>query len=77
MFKKVLDCPNQKDKNCILGRLKKIKISSGFFKFFKSETDDGLSSCSFFPEKPTKDELEMGKPVLSEIELLREKIMDD
>ena len=42
----VLDCPNHKDKSCILRRLKKIKISSVFIISLKSETDDGLSSCS-------------------------------
>ena len=39
----------------------------------KSETDDGFSSCSSFPERPTLEELEMDKPVLAEIERLREK----
>ena len=40
----VLDCPNHRDKICILRRLKKIKDSSGLVKSLKSETDDGLSS---------------------------------
>ena len=43
----------------------------------KSETDDGLWSCSNFPEKPTLEELEMDKPVLPEIEQLRGKVMDE
>ena len=49
----VLECPNHRDKICILRRLNKIKGSSGLVKSFKSETDDGLSSCSNFPERPT------------------------
>ena len=41
----------------------------------KSETDDGLSSCSNFPERSTDTEL-ANKPVLPETELLRDKISD-
>ena len=51
----VLDCPNHRDKICILRRLKKIKDTSGLVKSLKSETVDGLSSCSNFPERPTLD----------------------
>ena len=40
----------------------------------KSETDDGLPSCSNFPERPSSYELESDKPVLPEIEHLRGKI---
>ena len=40
----------------------------------KSETDDGLSSCSKFPERPSSYELESGRPVLPEIEDLRGKV---
>ena len=58
-------------------RLKKIKSSSGFVKSLKSETDDGLSSCSIFPEKPTLEELEIDKPVLPEIDHLRAKVTDE
>ena len=65
----VLDCSNRRDKNCIMRRLKKIKCSSGLVKSLKSETDDELSSCSNFPELDI--ELEMDKPVFSEIEHLR------
>ena len=43
----------------------------------KSETDDGLSSCSNFPERPTLEELEEEKPVLPEIEHLRGKLTDE
>ena len=42
-----------------------------------SETDDGLWSCSNFPERPTLEEMEMDKPVLPEIEHLRGKVMDE
>ena len=58
-------------------RLKKMKLSSGLVKSLKSETDDGLPSCSNFPERPTPEELEMDKPVLSEIEHLRGKVTDE
>ena len=42
----------------------------------KSETDDGLFSCSNFPERPTERELAANKPVLPEVELLKGKISD-
>ena len=43
----------------------------------KSETDDVLSSCSNFPERPTAEtELAANKPVLPEIEHLKGKISD-
>ena len=73
----VVDCPNHRDKICILRRLQKIKDSSGLIKSFKSETDDGLSSCSNFPERPTLDEMQNEKPVLPEIEHLRGKLKDE
>ena len=73
----VIDFPNHRDKICILRRLKKIKGSSGLVKSLKSETDDGLSSCSNFPERPTLEEMEMDKPVLPEIEHFRGKVKDD
>ena len=46
-------------------------------KSLKSETDDGLSSCSNFPERPTLEEMEMDKPLLPEIEHLRGKVTDE
>ena len=52
----VLDCPNHREKICILRRLKKIKDSTGLAKSLKTETDDGLSSCSNFPKRPTLEE---------------------
>ena len=39
----------------------------------KSETDDGLSICSNFPEQPSSYELESDKPVLPEIKHLKGK----
>ena len=42
----------------------------------KSETDDGLPSCSNFPERLTEAELSANKHVLSEIEHLEGKISD-
>ena len=38
--KEVLDCPNHRDKICILRRLKKIQCSSGLVRSLKLETDD-------------------------------------
>ena len=73
----VVDCPNHRDKICNLRRLKKIKGSSGLVKSLKSETDNGLSSSSNFPERPTLDETQSDKPVLPEIERLRGKITDE
>ena len=72
----VLDCPNHRDKNCTLRRLKKIKCSSGLVKSLQSETDNGLSSCSNFPENPTLEESEMNKTV-PETEHLRGKVTDE
>ena len=73
----VVDCPNHRDKICILRRLKKTKGSSGLVKSLKSETDDALSSCSNFPERPTLDEMQSDKSVLPEIEHLRGKLTDE
>ena len=63
----VLDCPNHRVKTYCLRRLKKGKNSSKIVKLPKSETDDGLSSCSNFPEIPT----------LPEIEHLRGKVTEE
>ena len=57
--------------------LEQIEENKVFFKFFKSETDDGLASCSNFDERPTPEELEMDTPVLSEINHLRGKITNE
>ena len=61
----VLDCRNRREKICIMRRFKKIKDTSGFVKSLKSETDEGLSSCSSFLERHTLEEIEMDKPVLT------------
>ena len=73
----VTKCLNHRDKICILRRLNKIKSSSVLVKSLKSETDDGLPSCSNFPESPTLEEMERDKPVLPEIEHLRGKVTDE
>ena len=73
----VIECPNHRDKICILRRLNKIKSSSGRVKALKSKTDDGLSSYSKFPERPTLEEREMDKPVLPEKEHLRYWVTDE
>ena len=57
--------------------MNKIKGSSGLVESLKSETDDVLSSCSKFPERPTLEEMELNKPVLPEIEHLRGKVTDE
>ena len=57
--------------------MKKIKDSSGLVKSLKSETDDGLSRSSSFPERPTIEEMDTDKPVLPEIEHLRGKVTDE
>ena len=57
--------------------MKKIKYSSSLVKSLKSETDDGLLSCSSFPEKPTPEELDGDKPVLPEIEHIKGKVTDE
>ena len=75
--KEVIECPTHRDKICILRQLNKIKNSSGLVKSLNSETDDGLSSCSNFPERPTLEEMEIEKPVLLEIENLRGKVTDE
>ena len=66
-------CPNHADKDKILKRIDEFKSFNKLFSM-KSETDDVLSSCSNFPERPSSYELESDKPVLPEIEHLRRKI---
>ena len=60
----VKDCPNHADNE--------FKSNNELFSM-KSETDDGLSSCSIFPERPSSYKLEFEKPVLPEIEHFRGK----
>ena len=69
----VKDCPYHANKDKILKRINELKSIHKLFSM-KSETDDGLSSCSNFPERPSSYELEYDRPVLPEIEHLKGKI---
>ena len=69
----VNDCPNQADKDKLSKRIDEFKSIDKLFSM-KSETDDSLSSCSSFSERPSSYELESDKPVLPVIEHLRGKI---
>ena len=69
----VKDCPYHANKDKILKRINELKSIHKFFSM-KSETDDGLSSCSNFPERPSSYELDSDKPDLPEIEHLKGKI---
>ena len=69
----VKDCPYHANKDKVLTRINEIKSNHKLFSM-ESETDDGLSSCSSFPERPSSYELESDKPVLPEIEHLKRKI---
>ena len=69
----VKDCPYHANKDKILKRIDELKSIHKLFSM-KSETNDGLSSCSNFPERPSSYELESDKPVLPEIEYLKGKI---
>ena len=71
----VTKCPLHANQECILKRVNELKSSRKLFSM-KSETDNGLSSCSNFPERPTEAELAANKPVLPEIEHLKGKISD-
>ena len=48
----VKDCPYHANKDKILKRINEFKSFNKLFSM-KSETDDGLSSCSNFPERPS------------------------
>ena len=67
--------PWHANQECILKRVIELKSSRKMFSM-KSETNDGLSSCSNFPERPTETELAANKPVQPEIEHLSGKISD-
>ena len=69
----VKDCPYHANKDKILRRINESKSIHKLFSM-KSEREDGLSSCSNFPERPSSYELESDKPVLPEIENLKWKI---
>ena len=71
----VTKCPFHENQQCKLKRVNEFKFSRKLFSM-KSETDDGLSICSNFPERPTETELAANKPVLPEKEHLRGKISD-
>ena len=71
----VTKCPLHANQECIMKRVNELKSSRKLFSM-KSETDDGLSSCSNFPERPTEAELAANKPVLPKIEHLKGKISD-
>ena len=60
----VTECPLHANQECVLERISELNSS-------KKETDNGLSSCSNFPEKPTEAELASSKPALPEIEHLK------
>ena len=68
----VKDCPHHANEDKILKMINELKFIHKLFSM-KSETDDGLSSCSNFPERPSSYELESDKPVLPEIEHLKGK----
>ena len=67
---KATECPLHASQEYMFERIKELKSSKKLFSM-KSETDNGLSSCSYFPERPTEKELASNKPVLPEIEPLR------
>ena len=69
----VKDCPYHANRDKILKRTNELKTIHKLFSM-KSDTDDGLSSCSNFPERSSSYELESDKPVLPEIEHLKGKI---
>ena len=69
----VKDCPYHANKDQSSKRINELKTLHKLFSM-KSETDEGLSSCSNFPERPSSYELESDKPVLPEIEHLKRKI---
>ena len=65
----VKDCPYDANMDIILKRINEFHSIHNLLSM-KSETDDGLSSCSNFQERPASYELESEKPVLPEIEHL-------
>ena len=69
----VKDCPYHANKDKIFKKINKLKSIHKLFSM-KSDTEDGLSSCSIFPERPSSYELESDHPVLPEIEHLKGKI---
>ena len=68
----VKDYPYHANKDKTLNRIDELKSIHRLFSM-KSDTDDGLSSCSNFPERPSTFELESDKLFLPEIEHLKGK----
>ena len=54
----VKDCPYHANNDKILKMIMELKSIQKLFSM-KSETDDGLSTCSNFPERPSSYELEL------------------
>ena len=69
----VKDCRYHANKDKNLKSIIELKSNHILFSM-KSETDDGLSSCSNFPERPSSYKLDSDKPVLPKIEHLTRKI---
>ena len=69
----VKGCPYHANEEKILKRINELKSIHKLFSM-KPDTDDGLSSCSNSPERPSSYELESDKPDLPEIEHLKGKI---
>ena len=69
----VKDCPTHATKVLVLRRIIGMKSLHKLFSR-RVETDDGLSSCSSFPERHSSYGFMSDKPVLPEIEHLRSKI---
>ena len=69
----VKDCPYHANKDKISKRINELKSIHTLFSM-KSQSNDGLSSCSNFPERPSSYELESDKPDLPEIDHLKGKI---
>ena len=63
------------NQECDLKRISEMKSSKKLFSM-KSETDDGLSNCPNFPERPTETEIALSKPVLPELEHMKCKLSD-
>ena len=68
----VKDFPYHSNKDKIVKSINELQFIHKLFSM-KSDTDDGLSSCSNFLESPSLYELESDKPVLPEIEHLKGK----
>ena len=69
----VKDSPYHANKDIILKRINEFKSIHKLFSMkSETDTDDGLSSCSNFPERPSS--LESDKLVLPEIEHIKGKI---